>query len=242
MRTVKPFAITLAAALMLSACAGSGGSYGGAPDLTMLPGDALPEPTLADLEASQRPYRVGPFDRLVIDVFGSAELSAKEVQVDASGRMTFPLIGTLEVAGKTPGEIGVLMEERFRGRFIREPQITVNLKEIVSQTVTIGGEVKKPGVYPIVGKMTLMTAIASAEGWTDIANKGEVVVFRTVAGKEYAAIYNVKAIERGRYRDPEIFASDVVMIGDSQARKIWKDVLGATPLLAPVIYLLDKNR
>ena len=130
------------------------------------------------------------------------------------------------------------MQDRFRGRFIRDPQITVNLKEIVSQTVTIGGEVKKPGVYPIVGEMTLMTAIASAEGWTDIANKGEVVVFRRVAGKEYAAIYNVKAIERGRYADPEIYASDVVMVGDSQSRKIWKDVLMASPLIAPVIYLM----
>lgn len=238
---MKPFVITLLGALMLTACAGGGGSYGGAPALTMLPGDELPAPELADLQASNRPYRVGPFDKLTIDVFGSEELSAKEVQVDASGRITFPLIGTLEVAGNTPGEIGAAMEERFRGRFIRDPQVTVNLKEIVSQTVTIGGEVKKPGVYPIVGKMTLMTAIASAEGWTDIANKGEVVVFRTVAGKEYAAIYNVKAIERGRYADPEVFASDVVMIGDSQGRKIWKDVLGASPLIAPVIYLLGRN-
>ncbi len=240
MSTTKSFTAIMVAALMLAGCAG-GGSYGGAPGLTMLPSDELPSPTLADVQASNRPYRVGPFDKLTIDVFGSEELSGKEVQVDASGRITYPLIGTLEVAGKTPGEIGTLMEDRFRGRFIREPQISVNIKEIVSQTVTIGGEVKKPGVYPIVGKMTLMTAIASAEGWTDIANKGEVVVFRTVGGKEYAAIYNVKAIEKGRYSDPEIYASDVVMIGDSQARKIWKDVLGASPLIAPVIYLLSRN-
>lgn len=240
MSTTKSFATILVAALLLAGCAGGGG-YGGAPGLTMLPSDEMPAPMLEDVQASNRPYRVGPFDKLAIDVFGSEELSGKEVQVDASGRITYPLIGTVEVAGKTPGEIGTLMEERFRGRFIREPQITVNLKEIVSQTVTIGGEVKKPGVYPIVGKMTLMTAIASAEGWTDVANKGEVVVFRTVAGKEYAAIYNVKAIEKGRYRDPEIYASDVVMIGDSQARKIWKDILGASPLLAPVIYMLNRN-
>ena len=75
--------------------------------------------------------------------------------MDASGRLTFPLIGTLEVAGKTPGEVSAMMADRFRGRFINDPQITVNLKEIFSQTVTIGGEVKKAGVYPIVGRMTL---------------------------------------------------------------------------------------
>lgn len=236
MSTARNLFAAILSCIALTACAGSG-NFGGAADLTMLPGAKLPPPTLDDLEASSRPYRVGPFDKLTIDVFGSEELSKKEVQVDASGRITFPLIGTVEVAGKTPGEISDTMQERFRGRFIRDPQITVNLKEIVSQTVTIGGEVKKPGVYPIVGEMTLMTAIASAEGWTDIASKGEVVVFRKVAGKEYAAIYNVKAIERGRYADPEIYASDVVMVGDSQSRKIWKDVLMASPLIAPVIYL-----
>lgn len=236
MSPARTFFAAVLFCLALSACAGSA-NFGGAADLTMLPGTELPPPTLNDLEASSRPYRVGPFDKLTIDVFGSEELSKKEVQVDASGRITFPLIGTVEVAGKTPGEISTTMQDRFRGRFIRDPQITVNLKEIVSQTVTIGGEVKKPGVYPIVGEMTLMTAIASAEGWTDIANKGEVVVFRRVSGKEYAAIYNVKAIEQGRYSDPEIYASDVVMVGDSQSRKIWKDVLMASPLIAPVIYL-----
>lgn len=193
------------------------------------------------MSASDRPYRVGAFDKLVIDVFGSEELSNKEVQVDASGRITFPLIGTLEVAGKTPGEVGEAMQDLFRGRYIRNPQITVNLKEIVSQTVTIGGEVKKPGVYPIVGKMTLMTAVASAEGWTDISSRGEVVVFRTVKAQDYAAVYNVKAIQKGRYPDPEIFANDVIMVGESQSRKIWKDFLGASPLLAPVIYLLGQN-
>lgn len=240
MSTARNLLVAILSCLALAGCA-SAGSYGGAPNLTMLPAQELPAPTFNDLEASSRPYRVGPFDKLTIDVFGSEELSKKEVQVDASGRITFPLIGTVEVAGKTPGEIGMLMQDRFRGRFIRDPQISVNLKEIVSQTVTIGGEVKKPGVYPIVGEMTLMTAIASAEGWTDIANKGEVIVFRKVGGKEYAAIYNVKAIEKGRYADPDIYASDVVMVGDSQARKIWKDVLLASPLLAPVIYLLRKK-
>lgn len=222
--------------LAVSACAGSRAGFGGAPNLSLIEQTALPEPGLADLRASERPYRVGPFDKLTIDVFGSEELSGREIQVDASGRITFPLISTIEVAGKTPGEIGAEMEDRFRGRFIKNPQVTVNLKEIVSQTLTIGGEVKKPGVYPIVGRMTLMTAIASAEGWTEVSDKGNVVVFRTVGGRDYAAVYNLKAIERGNYPDPEIFANDIVMVGDSEARKLWKDFLSTSPLLAPLIW------
>jgi polysaccharide export outer membrane protein len=229
------------ASLALVSCASSSPDMTGAANLNMVPASEFPSPTLEDLSASDRPYRVGPFDKLTIDVFGSEELSQKEVQVDASGRITFPLIGTIEVAGKTPGEVGEAMQDRFRGRYIRNPQVTVNLKEIVSQTVTIGGEVKKPGVYPIVGKMTLMTAIASAEGWTDVSDRKEVVVFRTVKTKDYAAVYNVKSIQNGRYADPEVFANDVVMVGDSQSRKIWKDFLVASPLIAPVILLLGQR-
>lgn len=237
MDRVKVLAVVIGC-MLLASCFGGQSTFGGAPGLKLISSEALPVPGVADLQALDRPFRVGPFDKLKIDVFGSEELSDREIQVDASGRITFPLIGTIEVAGKTPGEIGDEMADRFRGRFIRNPQITVNLKEIVSQTVTIGGEVKKPGVYPIVGKMTLMTAIASAEGWTDISNKGNVVVFRTVGKVDYAAVYNVKAIERGTYSDPEIFANDIVMVGESQSRKLWKDFLGTSPLLVPLIYQL----
>lgn len=233
--------LVLLAALFVGSCASSGPKIGGAPGLEVVESNALPAPTIADLAANERPYRVGPFDVLHVDVFGSEELSKKEIQVDASGRITFPLIGTLEVAGKTPGEVGGLMADRFRGRLIRDPQVTVNLKEIFSQRVTISGEVKKAGVYPIVGRMTLLTAIASAEGWTELSKKGEVVVLRTVAGQDYAALYDVRAIEKGRYPDPEIFASDVVVVGRSESRSIFRDFLAASPLLAPVVLILGQN-
>ncbi len=232
--------LTIGGALALLYCGPTLASSGANPNLVKVNGAELPSPTIEDMQASSRPYRVGPFDKLIVDVFGSEDLSAKELQIDASGRITFPLIGTLAVAGLTPGEVSQLMENSLRGRFIKNPQVSVNLKEIFSQTVTIGGEVKKPGVYPIVGKMTLMTAIASAEGWTDISSRVDVVVFRSVNGRNFAAVYDVKAIQKGRYADPEIFASDVIVVGDSQSRKIWKDFLGAAPLLAPLIYILGQ--
>ncbi|WP_435419199.1 polysaccharide biosynthesis/export family protein [Parerythrobacter aurantius] len=240
MRRPKPFLLALCClALTLGGCASSKATIGGAAGLTVVESSELPAPTVADLSANDRPYRLGPFDVLTIDVFGAEELSKKEIQVDASGRMTFPLIGTLEVAGKTPEEVGIMMADRFRGRFIRDPQVTVNLKEIVSQTVTITGEVKKAGVYPIVGRMTLMTAIASAEGWTEYSQKGEVVLRRRVGGQEYAALYDVRAIEKGQYPDPEVYASDLVVVGNSESRRIFRDFLAATPLLAPVVLLLQ---
>ncbi|MGK6323009.1 polysaccharide biosynthesis/export family protein [Sphingomonas sp. DT-51] len=222
------------ALLMVSGCAGPT-QFGGVQDLHVVQSQTLPPPQTADLAALDRPYRVGPFDKLSIDVYGINELRDREIQVDASGRISFPLVGTVEVSGRTPGEIEDAIEGRLRTNFIRNPQVTVNLKETVSQVVTIGGEVKKPGLFPVIGRMTLMRAIATAEGTTEFARKKEVVVFRVTGGQKYAALYDLRAVERGNYPDPEIYANDVIIVGDSPARRIFKDFLNASPLIAPLI-------
>ena len=66
------------------------------------------------------------------------------------------------------------------------------------------------------------------------------MIFRTVNGQKMAALYNLKAIRRGYYTDPEVFANDVVVVGDSQARRLFKDALQVAPtLLTPLIYILQ---
>ena len=131
-----------------------------------------------------------------------------------------------------------MIEAGLRGRYVRNPQVTVNLKETVSQVFTVDGEVREPGLYPVIGKMTLMRAVATAKGSTEFAKLSQVVVFRKVGGQSMAALFDLKAIRNGQYDDPEIFASDVVIVGNSQARRIFRDVLQASPLITtPLIYL-----
>jgi polysaccharide biosynthesis/export protein len=205
-------------------------------------GDGLPEPTRADLINSDRPYLIGPFDKLIIDVFGIEDLSKKEVQTDASGRISFPLAGIIEAAGRTPGEVEEMLEARLRNAYVRDPQVTVNLKETVSQVITIDGQVREPGLYPVIGKMTLMRAVATARGVSEFAKLDDVIIFRVVDGQNMAALYNLKAIRAGQYSDPEVFANDVVYVGDSQARRMFKDALQALPtILTPVSLLLNNN-
>jgi polysaccharide export outer membrane protein len=205
-------------------------------------GSELPAPDRTDLLSESRPYLIGPFDKLMIDVFGIEELSQKEVQTDASGRISFPLAGVIEAAGKTPAEIEDEIEARLRSRYVRDPQVTVNLKETVSQVITVDGQVKKPGLYPVIGKMTLMRAVATAEGTAEFAKLDDVVIFRTVNGQQLAALYNLKAIRRGNYSDPEVFANDVVVVGDSQARRLFRDAMQVVPLLTtPLIIALQNN-
>lgn len=222
--------------LVLAGCSGRPAPLGG-PKVQLIQGE-LPAPNRVDLFEQNRPYLIGPFDKLTIDVFGIGELSQKEVQADASGRISFPLAGIIEAAGKTPAEVEQILEERLRSAFVRDPQVTVNLKETVSQVVTVDGEVKEPGLYPVVGKMTLIRAVATAKGASEFAKLEDVVVFRTVKGQRMVALYNLGAIRRGYYEDPEIFADDVIVVGDSPGRRIFRDFIAASGLLGYVVVAL----
>jgi polysaccharide biosynthesis/export protein len=242
MKNIAALALVLG---MLSGCAGGGalggGALAGGQNIKVFDGTELPPPNRSDLFADARPYLVGPFDKLTIDVFGIEELSKREVQTDASGRISFPLAGVIEAAGRTPGEIEEIIEDRLRNRFVRDPQVTVNLQETVSQVITVDGQVKKPGLYPVVGRMTLMRAVATAEGTAEFAKLDDIVIFRTVNGQQLAALYNLKAIRRGNYADPEVFANDVVVVGDSAARRLFKDALQVLPLLSTPLIIALQN-
>lgn len=232
------FWIVLAAAAGLVSCASAPALEPG-PQLTRLPTNELPVPLDVDPATGERVYRVGPLDTLQISVFGLPELS-RTIQVDGGGKMEIPLAGPIQAAGKTPTEISREIAGHLR-TYVRNPEVTVNVDQTVSRVITIDGEVREPGLYPAVGRMTLMRAIASARGLTEIAREQEVVVFRTVGEQRMAALYNLDAIRRGRYDDPPIFADDVVVVGDSPQRRLFRDVLQVSPLvLAPIVALLQR--
>jgi polysaccharide export outer membrane protein len=227
-------------ALLLSACATTP-RLGGDPGLTVLPTRELPAPGAGDYLSGTRPYLVGPLDRLVVDVFNVTGLTDREIQVDAAGKMSFPLAGVLDVAGRTPGEVEALIAERLRATYIKNPQVTVNVKEAVSQIVTVEGQVKKPGLYPVVGRMTLLQVMAVAEGPGDFANLENVIIYRTVRGQRFAAVHDVDNIRQGAYPDPEIYPNDLVMVGDDEAKRLTKDLLTTFSLLSgPLVISLDR--
>lgn len=236
-RTYAGVAALLSIPMMLSACAGSR-TYAEAPSIEMVSNE-LPTPSRGDLLAQNRPYFIGPNDKLLIDVFGIDELSQRRVQLDASGRISFPLIGAVEAAGLTPAELASEIERRLRGQYIRDPQVTVNLEATTSQVVTVDGQVNKPGIYPVVGKMTLIRAVANAGGTGEFARLDDVVIQRTVNGQKYLALYNLQAIRQGNYADPEIFANDIIFVGDSPRRRLFRDIISASGLItAPIVAIL----
>ena len=203
--------------------------------------ETLPQPTLEDLTRGQRVHLVGPFDRISVEVFGLPELS-RQVQVDANGRIALPVAGQISVTGRTPEQLETAITERLRNGHVRNPQVTVNVLETVSQVVTVDGEVRQPGAYPVAGPMTLMRTIARAQGTTEYAQVSHVVLFRTVNGRQMAALYDVRAIRLGAYEDPPVYPQDLVVVGESQARRLLPQIIGAAGLLlSPLITVLGSN-
>lgn len=210
-----------------------------APGLTIVNDNALPEPARADLSAGDRPSLIGPLDVIDVEVFGVQDLS-RELQVDLGGQIVMPLIGQIDARGKTPGELASRIAALLRGRYVRNPDVTINVKSSVSQNVTVDGQVQQPGLYPVTNQTTLMRAIASAKGMSEFANLEDVVILRTVNGQRMAALYNIGAVRRGAYPDPPIFANDVVIVGDSPTRRLFRDIVSTAPLIAaPLVAVIQ---
>lgn len=222
---------------LLGACAS--GPIGQDPTIEVASLETLPIPDAGDYAMPPGVSRIRPLDKLKIEVFGVEELE-RELTVDADGTLDFPLIGTVAANGLTSGELAAAIEDGLRGPYLRNPDVTVAVLETPGQLITVGGEVDEPGRYPVVGSMSLMDAVAVGNGGSDAAKLTEVAVFRTVGGRRYIGLYDLKAIARGNYPDPQVYPNDVVMVGESQTRRFLNAIAGIAPLLTTGVILIDR--
>ena len=133
-----------------------------------------PAKALFDLRRSD--YRIGRQDLLEITVFDVDELD-QTVRVADDGSITMPLLGRLAVEGLTKGELEALIARLLEARYVRDPQVTVFVKEYESKRVAVSGAVKKPGAYEMLGRKTLLEMISVAGGLDSDLGK-EIVIFR----------------------------------------------------------------
>jgi polysaccharide export outer membrane protein len=115
--------------------------------------------------------------------------------------------------------------------------VTVYVREYNSQRATVEGAVKKPGVYPIKGKTSLLQFIAMAEG-LDQSSDSTAVVFRQANGKRTAGKFNIDAIRAGRANDPAIQQGDVIVVGASAIKAAFNNVLKILPVAGAFVPLL----
>lgn len=234
--------VSLAGALMvvlgvLSGCAGKVAPIGGAPSLVAVEASAMPEPTQASTGNAGQ-FQLQAFDKIRVEVFG-VETLQRSISVDGDGRIAFPLVGELEARGKTPAELAGEIENALRGsNFVRNPDVTVTILEAPGRTVAVDGQVNRPGEFPVLPNATLIRAVALAGGVTEHARVDDVVLFRNIGDKKYVGLYNLGAIRRGNYADPQIFSGDVVVVGESNQRRLLERFLQATPLFTTPLILL----
>lgn len=108
-------------------------------------------------------YRVGPGDEITVNVFGVEELSG-DYRIDGLGRVSMPLIGSVEISGYSLTEAEEVLERRYGEQYLRNPQISVSVLEFRSQQFTAMGAVSQPRVYNTERKLTLIEALAMAGG------------------------------------------------------------------------------
>ena len=142
-------------------------------------------------------------DLLDIVIFDTPELSGR-FRVDLKGNILLPLAGSLHVAGMTLSEITDAVAQRYKdAKILVNPQVTVFVAEFTRRTITITGEVRSPGVYPITAPRTLTDTMAMAGGLNDNASRTVSIVHAANPKEIIHVTLNVGAqtpesIEQGR--------------------------------------------
>jgi len=214
--------------LLLAACASSGGQVANAS------AEPLPAPDTTSASGAYRgatDYRIGAQDLLAISVFGVEDLN-KEVRVNSNGQVSLPLIGAVMAGGKTIPELETELGKKYAGGYLQNPQVTVFVKEFTSQRITLEGAFKKPGIYPITGRTSLLQAVAMGGGVDDqIADLGGIVVMRNVGGKRMAAVYDLRQVRRGVIEDPQLYGDDIVVVEQSGSKTVLRRFVETMPVL-----------
>ena len=126
-------------------------------------------------------YRLGSGDKVRVTTFGEEALTG-EFFVGGSGKVAMPLVGELDAAGLTAREFQTRVETALKDGYLRDPRVSVEV--LTYRPFYILGEVTKPGEYPYTNGLTVLNAVATANGFTYRANKNKVFIKRADAAKE----------------------------------------------------------
>ncbi len=205
-------------ALAQPVAASSGKSTIAGTSLTGGGGSSFSGATVQAVEKSSlivtRDYIIGPEDVLEITVWRNQDLS-KVVAVRPDGRISLPLIGDVTAVGKTPSQLTEEIAGKLKD-FKENPSVAIVVKEVNSYAVFVLGEVTKPGKYSLKSKTTLLQGITIAGGFTQVAARNKLVVFRfgeNGSGEEkYKASYDDIVLRDGSKQNIELKPGDTVVV------------------------------
>ena len=186
-------------------------------------------PTLAPLDAG---YKIAPMDTLSVKIFGMTDLTG-DYQVDLRGNISMPLIGEVSAMNLSPLELDDVLTKKYGEKYLENPDVSVGIKLSAGRNVTVDGAVAKGGMFPVLGQLTLMQAIALAGGVDETtANPRRVAIFRTISGRRQAAAFDLVSIRRGEMQDPPVYSGDIVVVDGSNIKEAQKKFFQSIPLFA----------
>ena len=159
-------------------------------------------------------YVIGAEDVLEITVWRNQDLS-KVVQVRPDGRFSMPIIRDITAVGKTTSQLADELTMRFR-EYVQNPVVAVSVRDVNSYNIFLLGEVVRPGKYPLKSKTTLLQGITIAGGFTPIAARNQVVIFRfkdnELGTQTLTASYDDIVLRGGVDQNFELQAGDTVVV------------------------------
>lgn len=157
-------------------------------------------------------YQIGPSDQLRIFIWKEIDLT-QDLQVMPDGRITFPLIGEIEAAGKTVTDLKKVISEKLK-KYVTAPEVTVIVKESNSRTIYLIGRVARPGPYALGSEMTVLQALSLAGGFAEWADEKAIKIVRRENGKEIQLPFNYKDYIGGRNIEQNVLLrpSDTVVV------------------------------
>jgi len=177
-------AVLLLAVVLFAGCGGGSRIYDQVDgEMTRSEFDPDSIPTVPDAES----YYIGYGDVLDVVFLYESKYSRESMKVRPDGRITYPYVGEMFVAGMTPARLDTVITKKF-SEIIVDPNVTVIVRDFQPQMVYVLGEVDHPGDFDYVRDMTLMQALAAGSGYTDDARKSNVLVIRRVAENRIVGI------------------------------------------------------
>ncbi len=184
-----------------------------APASAQAPAEAKPAPVSSRVQGVDlTTYRVGAEDVLEVSVWREEALK-KEVLVRPDGGVSYPLVGEVQVSGKTVHEIREEISRRLE-KFIPEPAVSVTILKTGSQRVYVIGKVNKPGEFTLGRYVDVLQALSMAGGLTPFADGNDIRVMRREGERQIALPFEYGRVVRGQKLEQNIplRAGDVVVV------------------------------
>ena len=157
---------------------------------------------------------LGPGDVFEVRVYNEASLTGV-YRVTPEGAIDFPLVGAVQVIGLSPNAVEKAIRSALQGGFIRNPHVTVYVKEYNSKKIFVLGEVHRPGTFVFQDDMTVVQAVTMAGGFRPTAHKDGTIVTRIAQGKERRIPVPVASISSGRAANFSLLPGDIIFVPES---------------------------